>query len=213
MTTMGVRGLMMPLSIKNQLSMRQYSRKIAKLKPELDKLKKKYGNNAQKMREHQSKLYREHGVGFPTGCIMMVVQIPIFFALFSSLRAEYSLRNEAFLWVRDLGAPDKLIDFGKTVADLGVLQIFSLNILPLLMVGLSLWQQRLMPKPADEQQAQQMRMMKWLPIVFAVILYNYTAALALYMVLSSALSIIEGKIVRKKDPTPNAPGAAPVPMM
>ncbi len=51
------------------------------------------------------------------------------------------------------------------------------------MVVLSIWQQRMMPKPADEQQAQQMRMMKWMPIIFAVILYNYTAALALYMVL------------------------------
>ena len=56
-----------------------------------------------------------------------------------------------------------------------------------------------MPKPADEQQAQQMRMMKWMPIVFAVILYNYTAALALYMVLSSVVAIAESRIVRHKD--------------
>ncbi len=207
--TIVVRGLMMPLSIRNQLSMRQYSRKIAKLKPQLDKLKKKFGGNAKKMRDEQAKLYREHGVGLPTGCLMMVVQIPIFFALFSSLRSEYTLRNASFLWINDLGAPDKLIDFGHTIVNLGILTIFSLNILPLLMVGLSLWQQRLMPKPADEQQAQQMRMMKWLPIVFAVILYNYTAALALYMVLSSAVSIVESRIVRAKDPSADDPKPAP----
>ncbi len=211
--TVLVRGLMMPLSIRNQLGMRQYSRKIAKLKPELDKLKKKFGANPQKMREHQAKLYREHGVGFPTGCLMMFIQIPIFFALFSCLRAEYTLRNASFAWIHDLGGPDRLLDFGKVIVDLGILKIFSLNILPLLMVGLSLWQQRMMPKPADEQQAQQMRMMKWLPIVFAVILYNYTAALALYMVLSSATSIVESRIVRAKDPTPDAPGAVVAPTM
>jgi YidC/Oxa1 family membrane protein insertase len=197
--TLVVRGAMMPLSIKNQLSMRQYSRKIAKVKPKLDAIKKKYGNNLKKLREEQAKLYREQGIGFPTGCLMLLIQMPIFFALFSSLRVEYSLRNEAFLWIKDLSGPDKLIDFGGTEINLFVLTVFSINLLPLLMVALSVWQQRMMPKPADEQQAQQMRMMKWLPIIFAVILYNYTAALALYMVLSSAVGIAESRIVRFKD--------------
>jgi YidC/Oxa1 family membrane protein insertase len=197
--TIVVRSMMMPLSIKNQLSMRQYSRKIAKIKPKLDELKAKFASKPQKFREEQAKLYREHGVGFPAGCLMLFVQLPIFFALFSSLRTEYTLRNAAFLWISDLSGPDKLIDFGKTVLDVGILTIFSINILPLLMVVLSVWQQRSMPKPADEQQAQQMRMMKWMPIVFAVILYNYTAGLALYMVFSSAIAILESKIVRWKD--------------
>jgi YidC/Oxa1 family membrane protein insertase len=206
--TLVVRGLMMPLSIRNQLSMRGYSRKIAKVKPKLDALKKKYEKNVKKLREEQAKLYREHGIGFPTGCLMLLVQMPIFFALFSSLRTEYSLRNQAFLWIQDLGGPDKLIDFGHTVFDIGIITVFSLNILPLLMVGLSIWQQRMMPKPADEQQAQQMRMMKWMPIVFAVILYNYTAALALYMVLSSVVAIAESRIVRYKDAKDTEEGGA-----
>ena len=205
--TLVVRGLMMPLSIKNQLSMRGYSRKIAKVKPKLDALKKKYGANIKKMREEQAKLYREHGIGFPTGCLMLFVQMPIFFALFSSLRTEYTLRNEAFLWIMDLGGPDRLIEFGTTI-NLFVVQVSSLNILPLMMVGLSIWQQRMMPKPADEQQAQQMRMMKWLPIVFAVILYNYTAALAIYMVLSSTVAIVESRIVRHRDAKDAGEGGA-----
>jgi YidC/Oxa1 family membrane protein insertase len=203
--TLVVRGLMMPLSIKNQLSMRAYSRKIQRIKPKIDVLKKKYGNNVRKLREEQTRLYREHGVGFPLGCLMMLVQLPIFFALFSCLRTEYSLRNASFLWIGDLSGPDRLVDLGTTL-DLMVVTVFSLNLLPLLMVALSLWQQRLMPKPADEQQAQQMRMMKWLPIVFAVILYNYTAALALYMVLSSAVSIVESRIVRSRDAADVAAG-------
>ena len=161
-----------------------------------------------KLREEQAKLYREHGIGFPTGCLMLFVQMPIFFALFSSLRTEYSLRNQAFLWIQDLGGPDKLIDFGHTIFDIWIIAVFSLNILPLLMVSLSIWQQRMMPKPADEQQAQQMRMMKWLPIVFAVILYNYTAALALYMVLSSTVAIAESRIVRYKDSKNDEEGGA-----
>ncbi|MDJ0522663.1 MAG: membrane protein insertase YidC [Planctomycetota bacterium] len=197
--TLVVRGGMMPLSIRNQLSMRKYGRKVAKLKPKVKKLQQQYANNPKKLREEQMKLYREHGVGFPTGCLMMLIQIPIFFALFSSLRVEYTIRGESFLWINDLSGPDRLVDFGRTVLNLGFFWVESINILPILMVGLSIMHTRNMPKPADEQQAQQMKMMKWLPIIFAVILYNYTAALAIYMVLSSAVAIVESKVVRARD--------------
>ncbi len=202
--TLVVRGAMIPISVKNQLSMRKYGRKVAKLKPKVKALQERYASNPKKLREEQMKLYREHGVGFPTGCLMMLIQIPIFFALFSSLRVEYSIRGAEFLWISDLSGPDKLIDFGTRLFDIGILYVESLNILPLIMVALSVLHMRNMPPPADEQQAQQMKMMKWLPIIFAVILYNYTAALAIYMVLSSAIAIVESKIVRAKDDEPPA---------
>ena len=197
--TLCVRGGLMPLSIRNQLSMRSYGRKVAKLKPKLTSIQEKYAKNPKRLREEQMKLYRENGVGFPSGCVMMLIQIPIFFALFSALRVEYTIRNEQFLWIQDLAGPDRLIDFGTTLVDLGIFRLDALNLLPILMVVLSIWHTRSMPKPADEQQAQQMKMMKWLPIFFAFILYNYTAALALYMVFSSAIALIEAKIVRAKD--------------
>jgi YidC/Oxa1 family membrane protein insertase len=197
--TLCVRGAMMPLSIRNQLSMRVYGRKVAKLKPKVTELQKKYANNPKKMRDEQMKLYREHGVGFPSGCLMMLVQIPVFFALFSCLRVEYTIRGAQFLWIHDLSGPDRLIDFGSRVIDLGIFWVDSINLLPLLMVALSIVHMRSMPKPADDQQAQQMKMMKWMPIFFAFILYNYTAALAIYMVLSSTVAIVESRIVRRKD--------------
>ena len=210
--TLVVRGAMMPLSVRNQLSMRRYGRKVAKLKPKVKQLQEKYAKNPKKLRDEQMKLYRENGVGFPSGCLMMLVQIPIFFALFSSLRVEYSIRGAEFLWIKDLSGPDKLIDFGTKLVDFGpMFYLDAINILPLLMVVLSILHTRNMPKPADEQQAQQMKMMKWLPIMFAVILYNYTAALAIYMVLSSAVAIIESKIVRAKDEEDEAADAATAP--
>ncbi len=196
--TLFVRGLMMPLSIRNQLSMRTYSRKIQKVKPKLTALQAKYAKNPKKIREEQMKLYREHGIGFPGGCLMMLIQIPIWFALFAALRQEYSLRGQAFLWAADLSGPDTLIDFGFCI-NLMVTQICGLNLLPILMVTLSIIHTRNMPKPQDEQSAQQYKMMKWMPIIFAVILYNYTAALLIYMVISSAFGILEAKIVRSKD--------------
>ena len=209
--TLCVRGGLMPLSIRNQLSMRAYGRKVAKIKPKLTAIQEKYAKNPKRLREEQMKLYRENGVGFPSGCVMMLVQIPIFFALFSALRVEYSIRGESFLWIKDLAGPDRLIDFGKPLLgiDLGMFRLDALNILPIAMVALSIWHTRSMPKPADEQQAQQMKMMKWLPIFFAFILYNYTAALALYMVFSSAIALVEAKIVRAKDDADAAADAEP----
>ena len=116
-----------------------------------------------------------------------------------STSTVYTLRGSSFLWIKDLAGPDRLVDFGSRVLDLGVFWVEGINLLPILMVGLSILHTRSMPKPADEQQAQQMKMMKWMPIIFAFILYNYTAALAIYMVFSSAFAIIESKIVRAKD--------------
>ena len=197
--TLCVRGGLMPLSVRNQLSMRIYGRKVAKLKPKVAELQKKYANNPKKMRDEQMRLYKEHGVGFPSGCLMMRVQIPIVFSLFSALRVKYTLRGASFLWIDDLAGPDMLIPFDSRVLDLGFFWVEGINLLPILMVGLSILHTRSMPKPADEQQAQQMKMMKWMPIIFAFILYNYTAALAIYMVFSSAFAIIESKIVRAKD--------------
>ena len=200
--TLFVRGGMMPLSIRNQLSMRRQGRKMAKVKPKLEILKVRYAKDPRKFREEQVKLYKEHGVGFPMGCIMLMLQIPIFMSLFSSLRIEYAVRHEAFAWINDLSGPDGILSFGRWWGSgwsfpPGGLR--GLNILPILYMGLSIYQQRLMPKPLDDQQAQQMKMARWMSIIFPILLYNYTAALALYMVVSSTVAIIESRIVRAKD--------------
>jgi YidC/Oxa1 family membrane protein insertase len=204
--TLVVRLGMMPLSVRNQLSMRRHGRKLQKLKPKVEALKKKWiveKNDRRRFQEEQVKLYREHGVGFPFGCLMLLIQIPVFMALFSSLRVEYGLRHRSFLWIEDLSGPDQLVDFGLreplSLLGIPVGGFGGINLLPFLSIVLSLWQYKMMPKPTDEQQAQQMKMMKWMPIFFAVMLYNYTAALSLYMVFSSLVAIVESAWVRAKD--------------
>jgi YidC/Oxa1 family membrane protein insertase len=203
--TLVVRGGLIPLSVRNQLSMRRHGRKVSRLKPKLEALKKKWANDPKKFREEQVKLFREHGIGFPLGCLMLLFQIPIFMALFASLRVEYDLRHEAFLWIRDLSGPDRLVDFGLTqpffvpILSLPPGGIHALNLLPILYMGLAILQQRQMPKPLDEQQAQQMKMAKWMTIIFPILHYNSTAALALYMVVSSVVAIVESRLVRAKD--------------
>lgn len=210
--TLTVRGGLMPLSIRNQLGMREYGRKMGKLKPKLEVLKQRYGTNPRKFREEQQKLMREHGIRFPMGCLMMLLQIPIFFALFSSLRSEFAIRHEAFGWIRDLSGPDRLVDFGRDVFSFLPIPpggLRGINLLPLFYIGITLWQQRLMPPPQDEQQAQQMKMAKWMSIIFSILLYNYTAALALYMCMSSLVALVESRIVRAKDQQQVAAAAVP----
>ncbi len=199
--TFAVRGALIPLSVKNQLSMRRHGRKVARMKPKLDKLKEKWGHDPRKFREEQVKLFREHGIGFPLGCLMILVQVPIFFALFSALRIEYDLRHQAFLWIADVSGPDNLVEFGTSFSLIGFPPggIHGINLLPLLYMGLAIYQQAQMPKPLDEQSAQQMKMAKWMMIIFPILLYNYTAALALYMVVSSGVAIVEARMVRRKD--------------
>gem|GEM_PF-3587455 len=200
--TLTVRGGLMPLSIRNQLGMRAYGRKMGKLKPKLEALKARYGTNLKKYREEQQKLMREHGVKLPLGCLMMLLQIPIFFALFSSLRAEYEIRNQAFAWIRDLSGPDRLVDFGRNVLSFLPFPpggFRGINLLPIVYIVLTIWQQRLMPPPQDQQQAQQMKMAKWMSILFSILLYNYTGALALYMCVSSMVAVVESRIVRARD--------------
>lgn len=200
--TLTVRGGLMPLSIRNQLSMRAYGRKMTKLKPKLEAIKARYGDNLRKYREEQQKLMREHNVKLPLGCLMMLLQIPIFFALFSSLRAEYEIRHQAFAWIRDLSGPDRLVDFGQNLISFLPFPpggFRGINLLPIVYIALTIWQQKLMPPPQDEQQAQQMKMAKWMSIIFSVLLYNYTGALALYMCMSSLVAVIESRIVRARD--------------
>jgi YidC/Oxa1 family membrane protein insertase len=202
--TITVRGGLMPLSIRNQLSMRRHGKKLAKIKPKLEAIKERYAANPKKYREEQQKLMKEHGIGFPMGCLMMLLQIPIFFSLFSSLRVEFDIRHASFLWITDLSGPDRIIDFGRNVLDFlpiteGWGGLRGINILPIVYIVLSIYQQKLMPPPQDAQQAQQMKMTRWMSIIFSVLLYNYTAALALYMCMSSLVALIESRIVRAKD--------------
>jgi YidC/Oxa1 family membrane protein insertase len=138
------------------------------------------------------RVMKEHGVGLPLGCLTIFLQIPIWYALFQALRVEFALRHQPFLWVEDLAMPDKL--FGLPIWPHGF------NLLPILMLVLWVLQQKLAPPPGsadDPQVRMQMKMMKFMPYVFFFMLYNYAAALALYMCVSSVWTIAESKLVRR----------------
>jgi len=197
--TLTVRLMLFPINRRSQTAMARYQKKMKRVQPKLDELKTKYADNTQKQREEQARIMQEEGAFPPLGgCLPMFLQIPVFIGLFQSLRVEYNLRQEPFLlWVRDLSLPDHLLrlDLNTHLPFIGTIEY--LNVLPLLMVFLWVWQQRSMPTPTDAQQAKMQKMMMWMPVMFGFMLYSYPAGLSLYMITSSAVGIFEIKVIKK----------------
>jgi YidC/Oxa1 family membrane protein insertase len=197
--TLMVRAALFPVNRKSQTAMARFQKRMKKLQPQIDELKKKFEGDPAKQREAQQKLMTQNGMIPPLGgCLPMFVQIPIFFGLFSALRTAFELRQQPFaLWMNDLSKPDRLLDIGLNthLPLIGTIEHF--NLLPILMVVLWVWQQALMPKPTDEQQAQMQKMMMFMPVVMGFALYNYAAGLSLYMITQSALGIVENTWVKK----------------
>ncbi len=196
--TLTVRFALFPFNRRSQTAMAKHATKMKRVQPRINEIKEKYKKDPRKLREEQTKIMQSEGAFPPLGgCLPPLVQIPIFFGLFSALRVAFDLRQGSFLWIHDLSMPDRLahINFNTYMPWVGVIEWF--NILPLLMVVLWVLQQKVMPKPTDPQAAQMQKMMMWMPVVFGVFLYNYAAGLSLYMVTSSLFGIFEYTIVRK----------------
>ena len=165
-----------PLQNKANRSMRRMSA----LSPKMQELREKYKDDPTRMNQEVMRLYKDYGINPVSGCAPMLIQIPIFFGLFTMLRQTVELRNASFLWVHDLSQPD-------TVGHIPILG-WPLNILPLLMALTNVWMMRITPKTGD---ATQQRVMMFTPIIFIVFCYNFAAALSLYYTTQNLFTIIQ----------------------
>ncbi len=195
--TLLVKAALHPLNKRNQKAMQAYQKKIQAIQPELEKIKERYKHNRQKMHRETQRLMQERGVN-PSqmlgGCLLMLLQLPIWVALINVFRVSIELRQAPafFGLIDDLSQPDKTLAFGTTIPLLGR----YLNVLPILYIILTLVQQKLSPKPKDEQARQQQRMMGFMMIFFGVIFYNFSSGLLLYFLTSAFLGIIEQQLIR-----------------
>ncbi len=160
-------------------------RKMSLLTPKMTELREKYKDDPQKMNEETMKLYREYGVNPFSGCLPMLIQIPIFFGFYTMLGTAIELRNSSFLWITDLSQPDTIAHV------LG----FPINILPIIMAGTMVWQMAITPKTGD---AMQQRIFYFMPIIFLVFCYNYASGLALYWTTQNLFSIVQLYLTRNK---------------
>lgn len=182
-----VKGVLWPLQNKANKSMR----KMSALAPKMQELKEKYKDDPTRMNQEVMKLYKEHGVNPVGGCLPMMIQIPIFFGLFSMLGQAAELRNAPFLWwVHDLSQPD-------TVAHIPGVG-WPINILPLLMGATNIWLMRMTPKTGDSTQQ---RVMMFMPLIFLFFCYNFAAALALYYTTQNLFTILQ-LYQNRKQPLP-----------
>ncbi|WP_193210743.1 membrane protein insertase YidC [Luteolibacter marinus] len=154
-------------------------KRMAKLKPEMDKLKEKYPDDPQKMNQEMMKLYRTYGINPLGGCLPMFAQLPIFFGFYSMLMHAVEMRGQEFLWVHDLALPDTIFSLGG----------IPINPLPIVMAITSFLQMAMMPNTGGDKT--QMMVMKLMPFFFLFICYNFAAALALYWTTSNIFSIFQ----------------------
>lgn len=190
MLTILVRGALAPLNFHMQKSMRAYGARMAVLKPKMEAMKAKFGDDQRGYQQAMVAFQREHKLLPPLGgCLPVVLTMPIYIGLFTALRTAYDVRQQPFLWIEDLSRPDALfaLPFWPD----------QFNLLPLVWIGMFLFLQLRTPLPADPQQRQMMSIMRYMPIVFGVMLYNYAGALLVYMVTSMLWSMVESSIIKR----------------
>ena len=185
--TLLIRIVFWPIMQKSTENMK----KMQEIQPQLKELREKFGSDHQKFIKKQQELFKEHKVSPVGGCLPMLIQIPVFIALFTVLRSAVQLRFAEFLWINDLSEPEGLLT--------GVLPppIYELNILPILMTLTMIWQQRLTPSGGDPQQQKMMAIM--MPVLMLVLFYGMASALVLYWTFSQCLGIVQLLLKNRKD--------------
>jgi YidC/Oxa1 family membrane protein insertase len=193
--TVVVKVCLHPINRKSQGSMQRFQKKLQKVKPQMDEIKAKYAQNRIKMNQELQKVFKEHGINpgqQMAGCLILFLQLPIWLGLYYSLQYAIGLRQASFLYVSDLTRPDHLFSFGTNVPFLGM----YFNLLPVLYVILTVVNQQLQPKPDDPQMRAQFRMMSFMLVFFGFIFYSFPAGFMFYFMTSSALGILESKIIK-----------------
>src|SRR5439155_14801689 len=215
-----VRGIMFPLSRKQAATMARTQEQMAKLQPEIKKIKEKHKGDVVAQQQAMSELYRRHGINPAaglSGCLMLFAQMPVFLGLYFALQESFFFRLERFLWIRNLTAPDMLIWWGENIpwisdpASQGGLLYLGpyFNILPVLAVTLMVIQQQMMTPPtADEQMQQTQKMMKWMMIVFGLMFYKMPSGLCTYFIATTLWGFFERKLSKKKVAADAAGGKA-----
>ncbi|MCD6306842.1 MAG: membrane protein insertase YidC [Deltaproteobacteria bacterium] len=188
--TILVKILFWPLTHKSYKSMKE----MQKLQPRMMKLREKYKNDKQKLNQEMMALYKTYKVNPMGGCLPMIVQIPVFFALFRVLGGCIELRHAPFaLWINDLSAPDRLFHFPFQIPFMA--PPYGIPVLTLLMGASMFIQQKMTPTPGDPAQA---KIMLFLPIIFTFMFINFPSGLVLYWLVNNVISIGQQYRIHKK---------------
>ncbi len=195
--TLLIKAVLFPLAYKSYVSMA----KMKELQPEMEKIKERTGDDRQKLQQEMMALYKKEKVNPASGCLPILLQIPIFFSLYKVIFVTLELRHAPWIgWITDLSAPDPssiLNLFGLlpyAVPELGMLSIISLGILPILL-GISMWvQQKLNPAPTDPTQAM---IFAWMPWVFMFMLGTFASGLVVYWIANNTITFTQQYLIMR----------------
>ena len=188
--TLLVKLLLWPLGQKSYKSMSE----MKKIQPLMKEIREKYKDDKQKMNQEVMGLYRTYKINPLGGCLPMVVQLPVFFALYRMLYEAIELRHAPFfLWIDDLAAPDRLFRFDFSIPFME--PPYGIPVLTIVMGASMLLQQKMSPPMGDAMQA---KMMMFMPVVFTVIFINFSSGLVLYWLVNNILSIAQQYYTQKK---------------
>ena len=196
--TIVIKAVVFPLAYKSYTSMA----KMKELQPKMEELKKNAGDDRAKLQQAMMELYKKEKVNPASGCLPILIQIPIFFSLYKVIFVTLELRHAPWIgWIRDLSAPDPssiLNLFGllpyTTPGPDSIFAIVSLGILPILL-GISMWlQQKLNPAPTDKTQAM---IFAWMPWVFMFMLGSFASGLVLYWITNNTITFTQQYLIMR----------------
>jgi YidC/Oxa1 family membrane protein insertase len=188
--TLLIKIVLWPLGAKSYKSMSE----MKKIQPLMKEIREKYKDDKQKMNQEVMALYRTYKINPLGGCLPMVVQIPVFFALYRMLYQAIELRHASFfLWINDLSAPDRLFNLGFSIPFME--PPYGIPVLTLVMGASMILQQKMSPPMGDPAQA---KMMMLMPVVFTVIFINFSSGLVLYWLVNNIFSIAQQYYTQKK---------------
>ncbi|HEY9593662.1 MAG TPA: membrane protein insertase YidC [Spirochaetia bacterium] len=177
-----------PLTFKSSESMA----KMAELNPKMQEIRTRLKDKPDKMNQEIAQLYQKEKINPMSGCLPLLLQIPVFFALYNLLNSQFELRGAHFIagWIPDLSAPESVLDFGFTIPLLGWT---ALRVLPIIMVATQILSSKITQPPSTQAQGgmQTALMMYLMPIVFFFILYDMPSGLVLYWTVQNVLSMVQ----------------------
>lgn len=188
-----IRLALLPIAKKSYESMAM----MRKVQPKLKALQTRFKDDPRRLQIEMANLYKREKINPAAGCLPLLLQIPVFFALYKVLSISINMRQAPFFgWIEDLSMPDPLTVFnGFGYFNFEVPAFLCIGVWPILM-GLTMYiQQKLSPAPADQTQA---RVMQFLPIVFTLMMASFASGLIIYWTWSNILSILQQKYIMKK---------------
>ena len=192
--TVLIKLAMFPLAQKSFVSMNR----MKEVQPQLKKLQDRYADDKTRLQQEMMDLYKREKINPASGCLPMLIQIPVFFALYKVLYVAIEMRHAPFVgWIQDLSAPDPTTIFNL----FGLINwmppdaLAHLGVWPIVM-GVSMWlQQKMNPQPTDPVQA---KMFQFLPFIFTFMLGQFAAGLVIYWTWSNALSILQQWVISRR---------------